>query len=76
MDEVVLVTSAKEAEGIGVFDLRTGSASCTNFKNCGCDSAGGCAPFKVEYSCNVYGNVLSDMLCGRPFLLLGAGEQR
>ena len=40
MEEVILVTSAKESEGVGVFDVRTGSTVCTNFKNCGCDSAG------------------------------------
>lgn len=40
MDEVLLVTSGKEAEGVGVFDFRTGSSACTNFKNCACDSPG------------------------------------
>ena len=40
MDEVIVVTSAKEAEGIGVFDLKTGSAACSTFKNCACEASG------------------------------------
>lgn len=32
--EVILVTSAKESQGLSVIDVNTGSSLCTRFKNC------------------------------------------
>ena len=42
MNEVAIVTSSKDAGGIGVYDLVTGTPVCTNFKNCVADSGAMC----------------------------------
>ena len=42
MNEVVIVTSSKDAGGIGVYDLATGTPVSTNFKNCVADAGAVC----------------------------------
>jgi pre-rRNA-processing protein IPI3 len=56
MEEALVLTSGKEAAGMGVINVRTGSAVCAAFKNCIAEAGALCAIGSSSSSYSGYGS--------------------
>lgn len=56
MEEALILTSGKDAAGMGIIDLRTGSALCSNFKNCLAEAGAVCTIGSSTSSYSGYGS--------------------